>query len=81
MTRSENMRRLWADPAWSERARARLSATASKTLGRLWTDPDYRARAAARRAEANRQRKRDRIARRDALLGRNVYRETVETLS
>jgi hypothetical protein len=61
MTRSENMRRLWADPEWADRARARLSTTASKTLGKLWADPGYRARAAARRAEANRQRRRDRI--------------------
>lgn len=76
MTRSENMSRLWADPEWAARARARQSATTSATLTKLWADPEYRARAAARRAEANRQRKRDRIARRDQLLGRDVSRET-----
>lgn len=42
MTRSENMRRLWADPEWAARARARQSATASATLAKLWADPAYR---------------------------------------
>lgn len=42
MTRSENMRRLWADPEWAARARARQSETTKATLAKLWADPAYR---------------------------------------
>lgn len=80
MTRSENMRRLWADPAFRERARQRQSATMKATNERLWADPSYREKASQRRIEANWQRKAERAARRDAaLLGRSVPRETTET--
>ena len=42
MTRSENMKRLWADPAFRERTRKRQSATMQATNLRLWQQPEYR---------------------------------------
>lgn len=76
MTRSENMRRLWADPEFRARAKERLSATATATNARAWT-PERRAAQSIRTREANMARARLRNASRlDYKTG--VSRETQE---
>jgi hypothetical protein len=48
MTRSENMRRLWADPAFRERQRLGASAHMMALNARQWDDPVHRAAAKQR---------------------------------
>jgi hypothetical protein len=48
VTRSENLRRLWSDPAFRERQRLGASAHMKALNARLWVDPAHRAAAKQR---------------------------------
>lgn len=79
MTRSENMRRLWTDPAFRARRSAKAAEHMRQLNEKMWADADFRARTAVRLTVSNRARKAARIARRDAALSeRDVSRGTME---
>ncbi len=48
MTRSENMKRLWADPAFRARRSAQAREHMTALAARQWADPAWRARARER---------------------------------
>jgi len=75
MTRSENMKRLWADPAFRARRSAQARAHMAALAQRQWADPAYRAQASERVRLWNKARHAERDARRADYLGTFVVKQ------